>query len=124
MMMTTKVLSNQEQVIRKIEQATKGLEINVTEYSEKAFRVIPENATDEHINEILIKNALENIDEADTDWTYVASRIYLSELYDQAAHNRNYNAQDKYGDFYSLLQNLTEKGIYSASLLEIGRAHV
>src|SRR5690625_1314456 len=117
MMMTTKVLSNQEQVIRKIEQSTKGLEIDVTEYSEKAFRVIPDNATSEHINEILIKNALENIDEADTDWTYVASRIYLNELYEKAANNRNYDSQNKYGDFYELLQILTDKGIYSTSLL-------
>src|SRR5699024_7995126 len=51
-------------------------------------------------------------------WTYVASRIYLSELYDKAAQNRNYDAKLKYGNFHSLLQTLTEKGIYSASLLD------
>src|SRR5690625_5009733 len=118
MMMATKVLSNAEQVIEKIKQSTTGLKVDVQPFQDKAFRMIPENASNEKINEVLIKNALENIDEANTDWTYVASRIYLSELYDQAAHNRNYDAQDKYGDFYSLLQNLTKKGIYSASLLD------
>ena len=117
-MMATKVLSNEEQIIEKIRQSTTGLKVDVQPFQDKAFRMIPENASNEKINEVLIKNALENIDEANTDWTYVASRIYLSELYDQAAHNRNYDAQNKYGDFYSLLQILTEKGIYSASLLD------
>lgn len=116
--MATKVLSNEEQIIEKIRQSTTGLKVDVQPFQDKAFRMIPENASNEKINEVLIKNALENIDEANTDWTYVASRIYLSELYDQAAHNRNYDAQNKYGDFYSLLQILTEKGIYSASLLD------
>src|SRR5699024_7739100 len=118
MMMATKVLSNEEQMIEKIKQSTTGLKVDVQPFQDKAFRMVPENASNEKINEILIKNALENIDEASTDWTYVASRIYLSELYDKAASNRNYDAQNKYGDFYSLLQILTEKGIYSASLLD------
>lgn len=114
----TTLTFNAEEMIRKIKQTTSGLEVNTEQYIEKTLRMIPDDATTGQINETLIKNALENIDEANTDWTYAASRVYLGELYEQAAKNRNYNAEDKYGDFYTLLQMLTEKGIYAASLLE------
>ena len=38
--------------------------------------------------DILIKYALENIDEANTEWTYFAARIYLHNLYRKAAENQ------------------------------------
>lgn len=118
-MMSIKVLSsNEEKITQKIEESTIGLEIDTKAYQDKAFRMIPDEASNEQINEVLIKNALENIDEANTAWTYVASRIYLTELYEKAAKNRKYDAQNKYGDFYELLQILTDKGIYATSLLE------
>lgn len=52
------------------------------------------------------------------DWTYVASYIYLRELYKQASVNRVYDSFKKYGDFYSLICTLTNMGIYSMQLLE------
>nr|WP_164670283.1 ribonucleoside-diphosphate reductase subunit alpha [Virgibacillus doumboii] len=65
----------------------------------------------------LIKLALENIDEANPDWTFAASRIYLHQLYESAAVNRGYDANIRYGNFYELIFMLTEKGIYSHRLL-------
>ncbi|MFC4560058.1 ribonucleoside-diphosphate reductase subunit alpha [Virgibacillus kekensis] len=65
----------------------------------------------------LIKHALENIDEANPDWTFVASRIYLRQLYKRAAENRRYDANLRYGNFHQLIESLTEKGIYSERLL-------
>src|SRR5699024_6849949 len=79
---------------------------------------IDEQASHAKVADILIKNALENIDEANPDWTYVASRIYMNELYNQAAYNRNYDVTLKYGDFYQLITTLIEKGIYSHLLIE------
>src|SRR5699024_6953758 len=67
--------------------------------------------------DILIQNVLENIDESQPDWTYVASRLYLQKLYWKAAHHRGYDEQDKYGDFYELIHLLTDKGIYAPVLL-------
>src|SRR5699024_5207075 len=37
--------------------------------------------------------------------------------YQEAAANRGYPAEEKYGDFYDLIQILTDKGIYSDDLL-------
>lgn len=109
-----------QRITKLIEQATSGLKLDgVEHYLEKSFRMIPENATADYITEVLVKNALENIDEANPNWTFVASRIYLEDLYRQAAENRGYQReQGNYGDFYSLIQLLTDKGIYSPKLLE------
>lgn len=57
----------------------------------------------------VIKWALENIDEANPDWTFVASRLYLQNLYEKAAANRGYDANKRYGDLYELIQLLTKK---------------
>lgn len=52
------------------------------------------------------------------DWTFVAAKFLTEKLYREAASNREYNANKKYGDFHKLIHILTEKGIYSKSLLE------
>lgn len=101
-----------------ISEATKGLNLDITDYQAKSLRTIDEQASHAKVADILIKNALENIDEANPDWTYVASRIYMNELYNQAAYNRNYDVTLKYGDFYQLITTLIEKGIYSHLLIE------
>lgn len=70
--------------------------------------------------DILIKYALENIDEANTEWTYVAARVFLQNLYYEASKNRGYDFANVnvYGSFYKLIQILTEKGVYSKNLLK------
>src|SRR5690606_2723447 len=52
------------------------------------------------------------------NWTYLAAHLYLNELYEKAAQSRDYNRTQKYGDFFELLQELTNKGIYSANILD------
>lgn len=51
------------------------------------------------------------------DWTFVAARLYLGQLYKEAAANRGSTDQEKYGDFYDLITTLTEMKIYSPDLL-------
>lgn len=116
--MITEVERIQDKIIQVIDHAAKDLAINTAQYKEKALRLINPETTKEKATEILIKNALENIDEASPEWTFLASRLYSHRLYQQAAMNRGYDAADKYGDFYTLLQELTKKGIYSTSILD------
>lgn len=115
--MDTAIKGNKK-VMEIISEVTKNLNIDTQNYQEKSLRVIDEQTSDEQVVDILTKNALENIDEANPDWTYVASRIYMKDLYNQAAKHRNYDAEHKYGDFYQLIIDLTDKGIYSQLLLE------
>lgn len=68
-------------------------------------------------NEQLLFYALNQISMDQPNWTYVAARALLNELYELAAHNRGYEPAQKYGDFYKLIQVLTDKGIYSSDLM-------
>lgn len=64
----------------------------------------------------LILDALSYMDETEPDWTYVAARLLLEDLYVQAKINRR--TENPYRDFYKLITHLTEKGIYHPVLLD------
>lgn len=116
-----KMLSNELTIKIKdlIETASKGLKINTDKYEEKALSQINQDDTKKIVDDKLIKTALENIDEAEPDWTFLASRIYINSLYEDASVNRGYSdLNSKYGDFYQLINLLTKEGIYSSVLLE------
>lgn len=101
-----------------IDNAAKGLSITTEAYENKAERTIRQDSPIEKKAEVLIKNALENIDESQPEWTFLAARIYVQELYRKAAENRHYDPANQYGDFYELIQILTNKNIYASHLLE------
>lgn len=90
------------------------------QYENKVINALShrESVTQNSIFDVLIKTALENVDEAGVNWTFIASKIYMNKLYAKASKNRNYNAEQLYGDFYKLLNILNEKGVYSNKLLE------
>ncbi|MCJ8006582.1 ribonucleoside-diphosphate reductase subunit alpha [Lederbergia wuyishanensis] len=94
--------------------------INSKEFNEKIIRSIEakDEYKAEHITSLLIKTALENVDEASTQWTFDAAKIYLQSLYKKASVNRSYDKELKYGDFYGLLKSLAGKGIYSPNILK------
>ncbi|WP_372869067.1 ribonucleoside-diphosphate reductase subunit alpha [Planomicrobium okeanokoites] len=61
--------------------------------------------------------ALNRISMDEPKWTFLAAELYCSELYRQAAASRGYEEQEKYGDFYRLVEKLSRIGIYSNDLL-------
>ncbi|MFC3212327.1 ribonucleoside-diphosphate reductase subunit alpha [Planomicrobium okeanokoites] len=61
--------------------------------------------------------ALNRISMDEPKWTFLAAELYCSELYRQAAASRGYEAQEKYGDFYQLVEKLSRIDIYSNELL-------
>lgn len=71
----------------------------------------------EKFTNLLIIEALANISESEPDWTFLAAHVFLEKIYYEASQNRNYN-QPGYGDFYLLIETLTDLGIYSPLLLE------
>ncbi|MBD1379068.1 ribonucleoside-diphosphate reductase subunit alpha [Metabacillus arenae] len=94
--------------------------LDSTEYKNRITRLVA--SRDEfraaEITDKLVLNALDNITREQPDWTYVASRTFLNKLYKEAAYNRSYDANDKYGSFYGLLKKLGEIGIYSETILK------
>lgn len=61
--------------------------------------------------------AIEKISIDQPNWTFVAARLLLHNLYQQAASNRDLHTPG-YGDFYPLIKRLTEIGRYGAYILE------
>lgn len=75
----------------------------------------------EEISKIIIQSAKDRIGlhkgVKNPDYQYVAGRFYLQKLYKEAATNRNYDSDKKYGGFYALQKALASKGTYSADIL-------
>lgn len=81
------------------------------------------------IQKILVQTALEKIitrksalngkepDEIKPEYSFVASKLFLADLYKMAARTRNYNTFG-YGDFYKLVELGTDSDIYNTSLLD------
>ncbi|WP_461177460.1 ribonucleoside-diphosphate reductase subunit alpha [Virgibacillus ainsalahensis] len=107
----------EESISQMIDKASIGLSINTESYKEKSLRMLNTANFSAKTVDMLIKNALENIDEAEPDWTYLAARIYLQQLYREASENRNDESTNLYGNFYQLIETLTEQGIYSSAIL-------
>lgn len=111
------IATTRDRLVEIIDLAQQGLAVETNAYKEKAFKTIQEDTPIDKALDILVQIALENIDESAPDWTYVASRIYLQQLYHQARHNRHYD-DGTYGDFYELITMLTDENIYENNLLE------
>ncbi|MFC0523389.1 ribonucleoside-diphosphate reductase subunit alpha [Pontibacillus salicampi] len=76
-----------------------------------------ETSKDQVYNELILKG-LERMDEQEPDWTYFCGRIYIRQLYEDAAGRRGHTADTSYPPFYPLIQQLEDKGVYSSFLLD------
>jgi ribonucleoside-diphosphate reductase alpha chain len=102
------------------EFACKGLE----EEGYTADRLVKEvaiqlkdNMTTRQIQRTLVQTAVELTSISEPNWQYVASRLLAYDAYKEAALNRGYN-HFGYGNFYELLQELTDKGLYGSYIIE------
>ncbi|MGN8845160.1 ribonucleoside-diphosphate reductase subunit alpha [Niallia sp. HCP3S3_B10] len=77
----------------------------------------PEIKEEEFIHQLILE-ALSYMDENSPDWTYVAARLLLNDLYRQGKENRHSTNQNAYENFYHLIDTLTKKGIYHPSILD------
>lgn len=79
------------------------------------------------IQQTLIRTAIEKVidrsggsrgpSELNTNWQFVAARLFLFDIYKEAAINRKYE-NFGYGDFTSLVKKLVKKGAYGEYLTE------
>ncbi|MBP2076347.1 ribonucleoside-diphosphate reductase subunit alpha [Oceanobacillus polygoni] len=115
--MITETKQDSSTIEQIVKIATEGLSVEIDHFMEKALRTIKPEIGIEKVADRLIKIALENIDEANPAWTYVAARIYLQELYRKAGENRNYDAEARYGSLYELIQMLTDEGAYAPNII-------
>ncbi|KJE27712.1 ribonucleoside-diphosphate reductase, alpha subunit [Geobacillus kaustophilus] len=94
--------------------------LSLDEYVERVWQLVSrkETVTVEQLYQTAVLEGLSYISEEEPDWTFVCARLYLRQLYREAARHRGYDERERYGDFYSLLAALTEQGVYSPLLLE------
>ncbi|WP_152656975.1 ribonucleoside-diphosphate reductase subunit alpha [Oceanobacillus sp. CFH 90083] len=112
------IIINPTSIQEKINNASKGLKVDADAWFQKAEKQTQGVISSKKVNDTIIQTALENIDEANPDWTYAAARVYVENLYKEAAANRGYDESEKYGSFYYLIKALTDEGIYTPSFLE------
>ncbi|UOE92085.1 ribonucleoside-diphosphate reductase subunit alpha [Alkalihalobacillus sp. LMS39] len=113
--MSTQVQSELQFVVNAIEEAAEIYKLDATKMIEKVKEI---NGSDKDKNQQALFYALNKIAMDEPNWTFMAARLYLQDLYKKAAENRQYEWTKKYGDFYPLLQHLTKAGIYSPELMD------
>ncbi|MFK9091927.1 ribonucleoside-diphosphate reductase subunit alpha [Bacillus salipaludis] len=112
--MTTKIKDEFQLLVDSIKQAAEKYRLDSTAL-EKQIREL--DATGAAANRQALLYAVNQIAMDQPDWTFVAARLYLNELYQEAAKNRGYDRSETYGDFFQLINQLTDIGIYSNNLL-------
>jgi ribonucleoside-diphosphate reductase alpha chain len=78
---------------------------------------LKDNITTRQIQRTLVQTAVELTSIAEPKWQFVASRLLAYDAYKEAAINRGYS-HFGYGDFYELVKDLTDKGLYGKYILE------
>ncbi|MBB6284949.1 ribonucleoside-diphosphate reductase subunit alpha [Geobacillus subterraneus] len=110
-----------EEFARLVKRAAAGFaRLSLEEYEERVWQLLSrkEMVTVEQLYQTAILEGLSYISEEEPEWTFVCARLYLQQLYREAARQRKYDERERYGDFYSLLVALTEQGVYHPLLLE------
>ncbi len=75
-----------------------------------------ELASIHNISDQIVMTALDQLTAEESDWTFVAARLFLTQLYTNVENSRRMKAYD---DFHSLLVYLTEKKLYSDQLMSL-----
>ncbi|MCM3586627.1 ribonucleoside-diphosphate reductase subunit alpha [Mesobacillus maritimus] len=109
--MISEQLINNQSIIQTIKKTAEKYNLDTVGLS---ARFLSEK---ESASKVALHYALDQISMESPNWTYLAAHLYLQELYHEAASNRGYEQEKKYGDFYTLIKNLTKLGIYSKELL-------
>lgn len=84
---------------------------------EKWMQKFPEGTTSAWAKSMEL-DALSNLDEQETYWTFVAARIHLGDVYERVAEQRKTTTDSVYSKFANHVETLTAKGIYDKRLVE------
>ncbi len=108
-----------EDVYLVIRQVTASYpELDIERYTERAIRALEGKTLQaDQVYELLTMHALDMLKAEEPNWTFVATATYLNRLYLEASENRGYVADERYGSLYTLIEKLTEIGIFTPHLL-------
>lgn len=112
-MLVDSMYAEKQTILATVKRASEKYHLDTTQLVEKITKL-----EDSSIYEQSLFYALNQISMSDPNWTFLAANLYLQELYRNASSSRGYKPENKYGDFYSLITELTRIGIYSNDLLD------
>src|SRR5690625_6462877 len=112
------VVKVDKQFLNCVSEVTEKHGLNSGSFKRKVERALNRTKDRDQKYDRIIKLALENIDEAEPDWTFVASEFYLKELYEQAMENRT-GKED--AEAYTNLYGLTEKLVDRSEERRVGK---
>jgi ribonucleoside-diphosphate reductase alpha chain len=92
--------------------------LNGENFLKRAEEFEKKNNDDQSLYNVLIMEALSHLNAQEPDWTFVASRLYLKQLYDVSLKNRIVEIEKPYTNLYGLLNQLVNMNIYDKSLLD------
>lgn len=102
-----------------IEFAVEGTSLNSVELEEALIPQFKNNMTTKDIQRTLIQVSAEKTSIKQPEWDKVTAKLFLYDLYKEAAINREYSKkQFGYGNFYKLVKLLTERGLYGDYVLK------
>ncbi|MCY0884447.1 MAG: ribonucleoside-diphosphate reductase subunit alpha [Firmicutes bacterium] len=101
-----------------VEAATEGFpDCPAAELLEDAARHLTAEPGRQEVEDTLVRLANDKVSVERPHWTFVAARLLLARLYEEAAVNRGLAAPG-YGDFPGLVRHLTTIGRYDPAVLE------
>lgn len=109
------MLTTINSITTKLEELGEKYQVDTSVLQEKIRETTD---SEQAFNEEALFYALNRISMDQPNWTFVSAHFYLEELYQEAAKNRGYDPLQKYQGFYSLIEVLIEKGIYSNDLFD------
>ncbi|SEO66315.1 ribonucleoside-diphosphate reductase alpha chain [Amphibacillus marinus] len=104
-----------ESIEQQLDQLANKHAVDLTKLKEKVNETSQAN---QDSNQTALFYSLNQIAMDQPNWTFIAAHFYLEQLYREAADNRGYDHHLKYGNLLTLIQKLTNEGIYSTHLLE------
>ncbi|WP_019153287.1 ribonucleoside-diphosphate reductase subunit alpha [Robertmurraya massiliosenegalensis] len=107
------IVTKNERVLDALTLVAKKYNLQIDEIEQQQYST--DNAS---FKQMVLQYALNRVDMVEPNWTFLAAQMLLLDLYEQAASSRGYDPSQKYGDFYQLIQKLSDIGIYSKDLLE------
>ncbi|MGL5822739.1 MAG: ribonucleoside-diphosphate reductase subunit alpha [Sarcina sp.] len=104
-------------------QAMGYIKGNTEKYSEDKLKdaldnILTPNMTEREIKNSIMKTALELTTQFEPNWQDIAAHIYVLNLREDVAKNRGIEVEKIYSNFYDLIKELTEKGLYGKYILE------
>lgn len=72
----------------------------------------------ERLFDLIIRESNDHISKENPQFTYLSASALLRKLYKRASKERGFDYKKGYGDYYSFVIMMTEKGLYSEDIIE------